>query len=290
MGNLKETRLSSQLCQKLAIAKILNAIFLKVLELRKSGNEFPVSLDEVWPLCYENRWKAVEWLKANFMQDIDYQILTQKGRKPQVGRPSKDYMLTVSCLEFFIARKVRAVFEVYRQVFHGVATGNLPNFSDPVAAARAWADEKEKALRLEADNRMLAYQSEQQKQQLIEQEPKVAFADSIIASKGSCTVSSLAKLVCQAVERVGRPIKIGGKILYKWFRNKGFVGVANSNRNIANQQYVNQGLFELKKGRYDRNGVPVSTLTTYVTPKGQEYFINGFLSGRFQIDVSYETL
>ena len=34
-------------------------------------------------------------------------------------------MLSVPCLEFFIARKVRQVFEVYRQVFHKVASGEL---------------------------------------------------------------------------------------------------------------------------------------------------------------------
>ena len=34
-------------------------------------------------------------------------------------------MLSVPCLEFFIARKVRPVFEVYRQVFHKVASGGI---------------------------------------------------------------------------------------------------------------------------------------------------------------------
>ena len=29
-----------------------------------------------------------------------------------------EYWLSVSCLEFFIARKVREVFDVYREVFH----------------------------------------------------------------------------------------------------------------------------------------------------------------------------
>lgn len=45
-------------------------------------------------------------------------------------------MLSVPCLEFFIARKVRPVFEVYRQVFHKVASGELmrpkaPAYSKP---------------------------------------------------------------------------------------------------------------------------------------------------------------
>lgn len=34
------------------------------------------------------------------------------------GNNKVDYYLTVSCMEFFIARKVRPVFEVYRKVFH----------------------------------------------------------------------------------------------------------------------------------------------------------------------------
>ncbi len=37
-----------------------------------------------------------------------------------MGRPTQVFMLSVSCLEFFIARKVRPVFEVYRKVFHKV--------------------------------------------------------------------------------------------------------------------------------------------------------------------------
>ena len=44
-------------------------------------------------------------------------------------------MLSVPCLEFFIARKVRSVFEVYRQVFHKVASGEIvhsvPAYSKP---------------------------------------------------------------------------------------------------------------------------------------------------------------
>ena len=37
-----------------------------------------------------------------------------------MGRPTQVFMLSVPCLEFFIARKVRPVFEVYRKVFHKV--------------------------------------------------------------------------------------------------------------------------------------------------------------------------
>ena len=33
-------------------------------------------------------------------------------------RKADVYMLSTACMEYFIARKVRSVFEVYRQVFH----------------------------------------------------------------------------------------------------------------------------------------------------------------------------
>lgn len=42
-----------------------------------------------------------------------------------MGRPQNTYMLSVPCLEYLIARRVRPVFEVYRQVFHKVAGGGI---------------------------------------------------------------------------------------------------------------------------------------------------------------------
>ena len=50
---------------------------------------------------------------------------TQDDGRNLGGRPQNTYMLSVPCLEFFIARKVRPVFEVYRQVFHKVAGGGI---------------------------------------------------------------------------------------------------------------------------------------------------------------------
>ena len=108
--------------------------FTAVLNLSNSNEEFPVNLDEVWPLVYTEKGKAVRALKSNdlFIEGVDYILLAQNGKQnktllAQNGKQNKDsrggsnketYMLSVPCLEFFIARKVRPVFEVYRQVFH----------------------------------------------------------------------------------------------------------------------------------------------------------------------------
>lgn len=96
------------------IKKYFNAI----LKLQSASEEFPVNLDEVWPLVYERKDSAVDSLKRDFIQNVDYQVFRQN---PEKGRPSESYYISVSCLEFFIARKVRAVFEVYRKVFHKAA-------------------------------------------------------------------------------------------------------------------------------------------------------------------------
>lgn len=94
--------------------------FKAILELSKLDVPYPVSLDYVWMLAYSRKDKAVTALKENFIESIDYQVFHQKGENPKGGRPTIEYHLSVSCLEYFIARKVRPVFDVYREVFHKV--------------------------------------------------------------------------------------------------------------------------------------------------------------------------
>ena len=131
---------------KQSTAQEIKAYFEEVLKLSKDSKEFPVNLEEVWPLVYADKGKAVRALKSNelFVEGIDFILLAQNGKQEgnngkQVnswgGNNQVTYMLSVPCLEFFIARKVRPVFEVYRQVFHKVASGEIvhpvPIYSKP---------------------------------------------------------------------------------------------------------------------------------------------------------------
>lgn len=99
----------------------IKSYFSAILELSKSDNEFPINLEEVWMLVYPRKDHAVRALKENFIEGVDYQVIPKNGEQDWGGGNRIDYHLTVSCLEYFIARKVRPVFEVYRQVFHGAA-------------------------------------------------------------------------------------------------------------------------------------------------------------------------
>ena len=92
--------------------------FKAILELSKSNLSYPVDLDSCWMLCYSAKDKAVRALKENFIENIDYQPLAQNGERTRGGQNKIDYHLSVSCLEYFIARKVRPVFDVYLSLIH----------------------------------------------------------------------------------------------------------------------------------------------------------------------------
>lgn len=119
----------------------IKAYFEEVLKLSKDSEEFPVNLDEVWPLVFGRKQETVRALKNDklFVENIDFQPLRKDAQRSDNGQfngcDKVTYMLSVPCLEFFIARKVRSVFEVYRQVFHKVANGEIvhpaPVYSKP---------------------------------------------------------------------------------------------------------------------------------------------------------------
>lgn len=110
----------------------IKAYFEEVLRMSRESEEFPVNLDDVWPLVFGRKQEAVRALKNDklFVENIDFQPLRKDAQRSDNGQfngcDKVTYMLSVPCLEFFIARKVRPVFEVYRQVFHKVASGELP--------------------------------------------------------------------------------------------------------------------------------------------------------------------
>lgn len=121
--------------------------------------------------------------------------------------------------------------------------------------------EREEKARLEAENKRI----------IEETAPAVTFTQAVSGSASSCLIGELAKLIDQN----GYPM--GEKRLFKWLRENGYLGTKGERYNIPNQRYIEQGLFELKKGtRSGNNGVMYTTITPKVTGKGQVYFVNKF--------------
>lgn len=105
--------------------------------------------------------------------------------------------------------------------------------------------------------------------------PAVAFTNAVQSANSSCLIGEPAKLIAQ------NGYSIGEKRSFAWMRDNGYLGKHGERYNIPNQQYVEQGLFELRKGvRSGSNGVLHTTITPKVTGKGQVYFVNKFLGNK----------
>lgn len=203
-----------------------------VLKLYKSGEEFPVNLDYVWPLAYGRKSDAVEALQKNFMQDIDYQVLRQNPQNPNGGRPVDEYHLTIECLEYFIARKVREVFNVYRTVFKKVATGEVAVLpKDYASALRELADQVERNEQLLIENKQQSCQIAEMSKDIETMKPKAEYYDMILNNKSTVLVTQIAQdygmsavTFNKMLAKMGIQRKVGGQwILYSPYVKNGYM-------------------------------------------------------------------
>lgn len=107
--------------------------------------------------------------------------------------------------------------------------------------------------------------------------PKVLFADAVSASKSSCLIGELAKILKQ------NGIDIGQNKLFQWLRGNGYlISRRGESWNQPIQKSMQLGLFELKKTNINHaDGHTTVNTTTKVTGKGQQYFINKFLNQEY---------
>lgn len=122
----------------------------------------------------------------------------------------------------------------------------------------------------------LKREQEQRKQLQAENEqmkPKALFADAVSTSNSSILIGQLAKILRQ------NGVNIGQNRLFAWMREHGYLGIRGSNRNVPTQRSMELGLFKTKETVINHSdGHTTVNITTKVTGKGQQYFINKFLS------------
>lgn len=112
-----------------------------------------------------------------------------------------------------------------------------------------------------------------QKQQIADMQPKALFADAVAASHTSILVGELAKLLKQ------NGVDIGQNRLFKWLRENGYLMKAGSSYNMPTQRSMEQELFEVKETSITHSDGHITVQKTpKVTGKGQQYFINRFLT------------
>lgn len=119
-------------------------------------------------------------------------------------------------------------------------------------------------------------QIEQRNAQIAEMQPKALFADAVAASHTSILIGELAKILKQ------NGFDIGQNRLFETLRQEGYLIRRNgTDYNSPTQRAMELGLFEVKESTVGNpDGSVRVTRTTKVTGKGQQYFIDKFLTGK----------
>lgn len=198
---------------------------------------------------------AIQNINMTFINESNLYKLVFQSRKPEAERFG----------DWVTSEVLPAIRKHGAYMTDGVIERTLTDPDYLIMLATNLKEEKAKRALAEAQNE--------------KNKPKVLFADTVSASSRSCLMGELAKMISQEAIRQGRiDEKIGQNKLFAWMRNNGYLCKSGERKNQPLQQYVEQGLFEMKKGSYvDSKGSNVITTTTKVTGKGQIYFINKFL-------------
>lgn len=105
--------------------------------------------------------------------------------------------------------------------------------------------------------------------QIAEMKPKALFADAVSTSNTSILIGQLAKILKQ------NGVDTGQNRLFAWMRANGYLGKRGDNYNKPTQKSMELGLMEVKERTVNNpDGSIRVTITTKITGKGQQYFIN----------------
>lgn len=195
----------------------------------------------------------------------DYsEVIVKNDENSKGGRPATDYNISVDMAkQICMIQRTPEGKEVRQYLIDLEKAWNTPE----QVMARALKIANNTIDSLKSENNMLAIKNKEMK-------PKAVFADAVSASHTSILVGDLAKLICQ------NGVQIGQKRLFEWLRENNFLIKSGSSRNMPQQRYVEQGLFEVKESNIQNpDGSVRITRTTKVTGKGQVYFVNKFLKG-----------
>lgn len=129
----------------------------------------------------------------------------------------------------------------------------LPDFSNPVEAARAWAD---------------AIESEQQaKQELALNAPAIDFAKRITGAKKGVKLGNFAKT-----------IGLGPRKIFQVLRDMHvLMSCAGDRYNLPFQKYINLGYFTVCQRTFETNSEPRISHTALITGKGERWLTKRLL-------------
>lgn len=248
---------------------------LQIFKNEEFGEVRTITKDDEPMFCLIDICKALEIRNAtDVAKRLDEDELTRLNLGSRAGETN---FITESGLYAVILRSDKPNAKKFRKWVTSEVLPSIRKNGGYIAGQETLSDEELMAKALLVANNKIAERDKiiEQKQARIEQmKPKEIFADAVSASHTSILVGDLAKLICQ------NGYQIGQKRLFDWLRENNFLIKCGSSRNMPQQRYVEQGLFEVKESNLvNPDGSVRITKTTKVTGKGQVYFVNKFLKG-----------
>ena len=243
------------------IQQFENAQFGKIRGMNIDGEPWFAGKDVAIALGYTNPQKAIR----DHVDDDD-------KRGERIVHPSGGTQLTVlvnysGLYSLILSSKLPQA----REFKHWVTAVVLPQIRKTGGYIPVTKEDDEKTILCRAIQ--ILKRTVDEKDALLEkQEPKVQFANAITASDGEILVRELAKLLTQ------NGIPIGQNRLFGWLRHHGYLFKRDTS---PIQEWVEKGIFSTHVTLIATNHGTIERITTYVTGKGQQYFVDGFLSGRF---------
>lgn len=243
---------------------------LKIFENKEFGEIRTMVVDDEPMFCLTDVCKALEISNVGNVK----QRLSGKGihtaDTPTKGGMQKMTFISEANLYKTIFQSRKESAERFTDWVTSEVLPSIRKNGGYIAGQETMSDDELMARALQvAQNKIL-----ERDKQIETMKPKAIFADAVAASHTSILIGDLAKLISQ------NGVNIGQKRLFKWLRDNGYLIRRNgSDWNMPTQRSMEMKLFEVKESTINNpDGSIRINRTPKVTGKGQQYFVNKFLT------------
>lgn len=149
---------------------------------------------------------------------------------------------------------------------------NLPDFTNPSEAARAWATLFDANAILKLENNTLWEENKTMKKAISGLIPKAEIGEAVSKATGCIEIGDLANILKQ-----NNLFPKGKNALYEWLRNEGYLIKQGPRRNMPAQKSMNIRVMQVEESVSTTNeGKTIITKRPVITMSGQKYFLKKF--------------
>jgi anti-repressor protein len=231
----------------------------ELIKITEKDGKQAVSARELYDYLHDDNSQFGRFVSSKIVNNefavegVDYQRFDIIVDTPNGGRRTlSDYVLSIEFAKKIAMIAKTSKGEEIREYFIECEKQiqrqhQLPDFSNPAIAARAWADQYEQREIAEARVKQL--------------EPKAQTYDQLMSSD-----------VAISFGQFGKMIGMGRNNLFKECRQRGYLIPKGKEKNNPYQKYIDQGYFEVIETPINiSDDKTLISQQTLITPKGQEW-------------------